>query len=359
MDTRVVTMKPLDDVVGVDLRQYAATADQLLDLPDTPGFARAEAFFADYPERSLAVPRSRAFMHCLVRAVRPNLFVEIGTYYAGTTEVAARAMLANDNGGQLLTIDPYGNHRVPGILETWPAPLREVVSYMPVESMTLFTQLNTVRPVVDVCFIDGNHLYEYAAFDLHCLARYVRPGGIIIMDDFDQPGVFWGTKHFLDLNPGWRELGGVFDAYDAHAPFESVRPSIEGTGFLVLAAPDHFEVGAKPAVFEHGKFAETAVEGFTVDVAPGCDAGTIHGLVFLRSFYDDEGNGDPEQLELKCTAVLSGAPGEQTVLFDRPLSTAISRDLSKREVELNLIWASSNGAKPLRLTRKPEPILAN
>ena len=314
-----MTVRPLEDIVGVDLSRFGAAPEKLLELPKVAAYGRAKAFFADYPTQSLANPESRAFMNCLVRALRPELFIEIGTYFADTTEVVARAMLNNGNGRQLLTIDPYGNHRVPGILESWPAPLREIVSYMPVESMTLFARLAAARPVVDVCFIDGDHKYEFAGYDLNCLAQWMRPGGIIIMDDYDQPGVYWATKHFLQLNPGWRELSGVFDDFDVNAPFESLRPSVEGTGFLVLAAPDTIEVGEKPSVFEIGEIKAIELTGLTLPLAPDNAAGTLHALVFFRSFCFEDSDGEPEQLEIRCAAPVSDGGGEQMVMFDAPL----------------------------------------
>ena len=355
-------VKPVVDVVEADLSPFAMQAARLLDLPNRPDFSQAMAFFEDYPVRALSVPQNRAFMHCLVRALQPGLFIEIGTYYAGMTEVIARAMLTNQNNGapgQLLTIDPYGNDRVPGILESWPSELSELVSYLPVDSMGLYTQINTINASVDICFIDGNHLYEYAFYDLNCMAQWMRPGGIVIMDDYSQPGVYWATKHFLELNPGWREISGVFDDFDPNAPFESIRPSVPDTDFLVLAAPDHFEIGEKPGVFEYARCRETAMSGYKLNLGSGNVTGQLHALVYLRSFFEDGSLGDPEQLELKVTADISADGGEQVVSFDTLLATAYERSLTMREVEINLVWTPSDGRTPLRLLQQPEPVMSN
>ena len=352
-------VKPVVDVVGTDLSPFARPAERLLDLPDRPGFARALSFFHEYPVRALSVPKNRAFMHCLVAARKPDLFVEIGTYYAGMTEVVARAMQANGNNGQLLTIDPYGNDRVPGILEYWPSELSDMVSYLPLDSMGFYTQIDTIKAVVDVCFIDGNHLYEFVLYDLNCMAQRMRPGGIVIMDDYSQPGVFWATKHFLDLNPGWREISGVFDDFDPHAPFESIRPSIPNTDFLVLAVPDYIEVGEAPSVFEYGRYRETAMSGYNLNLGPGNVAGRLHAMVYLRSFYEDGSLGDPEQLELIISSDISGDGGEQAVSFGASLATAYDRALTMRQVEINLVWSPSDGRTPLRLHQRPEPVMSN
>ncbi|NQV61646.1 MAG: class I SAM-dependent methyltransferase [Alphaproteobacteria bacterium] len=352
-------VKPIIDVVDADLSLFAKPAARLLDLPDRPGFERAMAFFDDYPARGLSDTKSSAFMHCLVRALQPKLFVEIGTYYAGMTEVVARAMLTNGNNGLLLTIDPFGNHRVPGILKSWPHELSRLVSYMPLDSMGFYTEVDTIKSTVDVCFIDGNHLYEYVFYDLNSMAQRMRPGGIVVMDDYSQPGVFWATKHFLDLNPGWREISGVFDDFDPNAPFTSIRPTVPGTGFLVLAAPNTIEIGDGPSVFEYSEYRETAISGYRLNLGPGNVAGRLHALVYLRSFFDDGSLGDPEQLEIVTSTEISGEDGEQSVLFDTPLATNYDRSLTKREVEINLIWAPSDGRTRLRLLQQPDPIMLN
>ena len=80
--------------------------------------------------------------------MQARFVVEIGTYYAGTTEVLARAMHAN-GAGHVMTIDPYGGQRVPAIFEAWPPEPRTVTTYAAVDSMGLFTQLAGVRPSID------------------------------------------------------------------------------------------------------------------------------------------------------------------------------------------------------------------
>ena len=67
----------------------------------------------------MASAQSRAFLYQTVKAMQARFVIEIGTYYAGTTEVLARAMHAN-GAGHVMTIDPYGGQRVPAILEAWP-----------------------------------------------------------------------------------------------------------------------------------------------------------------------------------------------------------------------------------------------
>jgi hypothetical protein len=45
-------------------------------------------------------------------------------------------------------------------------------------------------------FVDGNHQYEYALFDLLASARSIKHEGIIIMDNYHLPGVVGACKTF-------------------------------------------------------------------------------------------------------------------------------------------------------------------
>ena len=145
-------MKPLHDPCPDDVTAYAEPIGRLVDLPGAPNYQQAVEFFTDYPERSLTTAGSRAFLYQLVKALRPRFVLEIGTYYAGATEVLARALWANKF-GQLLTIDPHGADRVPTILERWPQELRDVATYAPTDSMGIFTRFESMRPSIDIVFL--------------------------------------------------------------------------------------------------------------------------------------------------------------------------------------------------------------
>ena len=55
--------------------------------------------------------------------------------------------------------------------------------------------------------------------------------------------------------------------------------------------------------------------------------------------------------------LLDGDRSEREILFETPLATDYDQALSSREIEINLVWSPADGATPLRLTRKPEPIV--
>ena len=56
-----------------------------------------------------------------------------------------------------------------------------------------------IRP--GVVFVDGNHDYEFALFDIGRAAKYMTPGGLIFVDNVAQPGPFFAARDFLSANP--------------------------------------------------------------------------------------------------------------------------------------------------------------
>ena len=351
-------VKPLQDPCPEDLTAFADPIGRLIDLPDAPGYRQTVEFFTGYPERSLLSEGSRAFLYQAIKALQARFVLEIGTYYAGTTEVLARAVHANGPGsGHVMTIDPYGAERVPQIIEGWPQSLRDITTYAPIDSMGIFIRLERLRPSIDLAFIDGDHEYGFALYDLTMAAKWLRPGGILVLDDASESSVYTAARDFLTINPGWRALGGVFDGFDSSNPFPSMHlPSIRNTGFTVLAAPSHVEIRGKAVSFSFGPIQEPGVVGFTIDRLDGA-SGTLHANVILRSFYEDPRRGNPDQHDAVIAAEISGEPGRSDVLLDQPSETSMAMDGSWREVELVLLWENREGSGALRLTGKPQIIM--
>ncbi|MBY0323978.1 MAG: hypothetical protein K2X72_35005 [Reyranella sp.] len=56
-------------------------------------FRRVAEFYTAYPQRSLFADNGRALLHHMIVMLRPDRVLEIGTMYAGTTEVLAKGRL--------------------------------------------------------------------------------------------------------------------------------------------------------------------------------------------------------------------------------------------------------------------------
>ena len=57
--------------------------------------------------------------------------------------------------------------------------------------------------LADAAFVDGSHVFHNVFVDLYYLQMIVRPGGLIVLDDYWWPGVATAARYF-ETNLGWR-----------------------------------------------------------------------------------------------------------------------------------------------------------
>ena len=212
-----------------------------------PEFDATKTYFYDNPaaDRSLISSQSQALLYSLIRNLRPEYVFEIGTYKAGTTEAICRALLAN-NKGIAHAVDPFQGEYIAAVLKFWPPELFRHVRLHMKDSMAFFGDMERQRIHPELVFVDGNHEYEYAAFDIACGARLLAPGGFIVVDNISQPGPFFAARDFLAANTGWRELGNAATHYNRDKAFDSGRGTVAETDFMILRAPVTYGVGERP-----------------------------------------------------------------------------------------------------------------
>jgi predicted O-methyltransferase YrrM len=306
------------------------------------------AAYRDYPAQSLQSDEARALLHHLVVMRRPEFALEIGTYRAGTTEVLARALWEAGR-GHLDTIDPFGAERCPPLIQALPEELRQRVTFRPVNSAAHFDQAINRGLFYDFVLIDGSHEFEFALFDLLCSARLVRPRGIVVLDNIEQPGPLFATRAFLRDNPAWVDVARVVRRPPS-APFEEAEPSFPDTKFYVLQAPDHYVVGGVPRSFGAINSDFRPVEGVQLELASPA-RGTVHVQVILRTF----GLAAPEQIAASGSYPVKLGRRDDRVLrlaFDRPLRGVAQADGLQRRIEIVLAFT---GRSHLALAGLPLP----
>jgi predicted O-methyltransferase YrrM len=341
-----------------DLRPLAAIGDfprsSIKEAMATPAYAAAAAYFATYPRLSLMSHHARAVLFALIRMHRPQVVAEIGTLYAGTTEVLARALWENGE-GILHTTDPFGAERCPEIIATWPAELRQITRFYPLSSMDFFLELERQKSVLDMVLVDGNHDYEFALFDLLMAARLLRPGGIVVMDNAEQSGPFHAARTFLAANPSWVELGNAVAAYDPSAPFKQPRASLPGTTFLLLQAPAQLSIGPGPHSLGQVQTNVPMLAGFSLDLAAQATVGTLHYQAILRVFA--EGNRDVH--ELKSDGVVRLRQDGPAMTLEHRFREPLRSNMPEPDhvtFELEFSWQGDAGALPLALAKIPVPL---
>lgn len=215
----------------------------------SPEFQDAVRIFAESPsiKGALVSPDSQALLYCLIRLLHPTIAVEIGTYLASTTRAMARA-IADNGEGELHTVDPFAI-RGRWNVARWPCELRRVTRFHLINSMSYFARMQKRGLRTDLIFVDGNHDYEFALFDIQAAARLMKPGGFIVIDNIAQPGPFLAARDFMErsLSMGWRDCGTSLSRFDE--PFDRHRTTIHNTDFCILRAPNEIAISSPPISF--------------------------------------------------------------------------------------------------------------
>lgn len=342
--------KPLAPVAGDVPRIDGITAEKLAALLSGPAHLKALRYFLSYPQRSLMSDHSRAALYLLIRALQPRGVAEIGTMYAGTTEVLARAVWEN-GGGVVHTTDPFGAERCPPIIGSWPRELQSLTKYHALNSMDFFIEVDKNKYELDLILVDGNHDYEFALFDLMMAARYIQRGGIIVMDNAEQSGPFRASREFLRDNPAWKELGNAVSSYRRSRPFDTDRASSPQTTFVILQAPSFFTIGEGPHSWGQTRTKASSVKGFTLDLPQQSTAGVLHYHMILRAFPAI----GPVQEKKSVGKLRIVADKAESISHMLPAPLVVAPDATYT-FEIDLSWEADDGAPPLAMNELPTPI---
>jgi len=307
-------------------------------------FKRVFEFYAGYPERSLFSYNGRALLHHLIVMLRPERLLEIGTMYAGTTEVLARAVWEAGR-GHVETLDPYGAERCPALIAEFLPELRERITFRPRSSAIHLDQVIAGAGFYDFVLIDGSHELEFAAFDLEGSARVMRPNGIVVLDNIEQIGPRFATKHFLERHPEWIDVADVVGTMPANRPLVRPKPSFPDCFNFVLQAPPYYVVKDVPRSFGAQPADRGEVRGIELDLAAPAD-GVLHVQAIVRTF----GVMPTEEVSGTAELALRAGPGPVKVPLPEPVQSQVSdRDGIDRRVEL--VVAFTGGT--LKLTAPP------
>jgi hypothetical protein len=341
-DNAVIAISSSADIAYPAVNLDAAP-DPIAEIIEAGEFALCVKFFAEVEAArdALMGPNSQALLFCTIRNLKPEHVFEIGTYKASTTEAICRALHANGR-GILHTVDPFGGDTVPPILERWPSHLKDHVCFYPVDSMAFYAGAvqNKLRP--GVVFVDGNHDYEFALFDIECAARLIRPDGFVFINNVSQPGPYFAAVDFLSRHPHWREHGSSAERYRPQYPFDRSRTAVPQTDFCVLRAPRQISIGIRPMTPGEQSWTDSQVRGISVSIARPA-TGALYVQCVFRTF-----GSPPSETTVEQTLELSGGIGDVRVDFDssfRPEDV-----LLQRRVEPWLTW---DGEGELELTGEP------
>lgn len=139
-------------------------------------------------------PRERLMVMQTALGLQPDFVaVEIGSYLGAST--AFLAVAAVQRNGTVHAVDTWMNQAMghEGERDTWAEFKRNTHQFEHFIVAHRGTSAEIHRRdgeiPCDLLFVDGDHSYEGASLDLRTWLPSLRPGGILMMHDFDSPSV--------------------------------------------------------------------------------------------------------------------------------------------------------------------------
>lgn len=131
--------------------------------------------------------------------------VEVGLGYGISALYACEGLLtAGGLAPRHVVIDPHQHTRFAGLglQHLADAGVAAMVEHHAEESQMVLPRLLAAGRRFDLAVVDGNHRFDAVFVDLYYLARLLRPGGIVFLDDYQLSGVARAAS-FFTANLGW------------------------------------------------------------------------------------------------------------------------------------------------------------
>lgn len=320
-----------------------AVGDPIAAITADPGFPRFADFFAapKHDAPALISAHSQALIYALVRNLQPEHVIEIGTYRGSTSQAICRALHANGS-GFLHTVDPNDGGAIVKLIRRWPYDLRRRLCYYPTSSMEFFTIAAYHSVTADLVFVDGNHDYEYALFDVLSAARLLRPGGFIVIDNISQGGPIYAARDFMRDRPGWREYGHALVSPPKGRAFDLQRSTIPETDLCVIRAPSGLTLGPRFETSGVQPMMREQVSGIQLNIARPA-SGVLFAQYIVRIDHPQ-----PTETMIETNIGLHDATGAMRLAL--PWRFEPDEIPLKRSIELWLGWT---GEKALELSERP------
>jgi predicted O-methyltransferase YrrM len=140
----------------------------------------------------------------LLIAERPGTVIEIGLAY-GSSALAIGEALISVGGDRHIILDPFqaSEFRDAGWEVIRAAQLDGIATLLRERSQIALPRLAAEGIIADAAFVDGSHVFHNVFLDLYYMEMIIRPGGLVILDDYWWPGVATAARYF-ETNLGWR-----------------------------------------------------------------------------------------------------------------------------------------------------------
>jgi len=159
-------------------------------------------------------PREAVVLRDWVVRERAVHTIEVGLAFGfSSLHICEGLVLNGDLDARHVAIDPnqLTGFASAGLRVLQNAGVAHLVDHHAEESQLLLPQFVRDGRCFDLAFVDGNHRFDAVFVDLFFLGRLVRKGGVVILDDYNLPGIK-RVVSFFATNIGWT----VADTVDDH-----------------------------------------------------------------------------------------------------------------------------------------------
>jgi predicted O-methyltransferase YrrM len=141
-------------------------------------------------------------------AEKATTVIEIGLAYARSALAIGEALVsAGGEKPRHLVFDPFqeSGYRNAGWDSIRAAGLDRICELSFEPSQIALPRLVTDGFVADAAFVDGSHHFHNVFVDMYFLWKLVRPGGLVILDDYHWPSVGTAARYY-ETNLGWEPV---------------------------------------------------------------------------------------------------------------------------------------------------------
>jgi hypothetical protein len=188
------------------------------------------------------------------------------------------------------------------------------VRFYSVDSMAFFMRMQKDLIQPSLVFVDGNHDYEFALFDILAAARCLAPGGFVVVDNISQAGPYYAAADFLASHPEWLDCAARSSQWDPAKAYDGERTRVSNTDLMVLRAPPAHVIGARLHCFGEVILQQGVVKGVEISIAAS-KPGTLYVQCVLRGFSPTQ---NVEATEMTSVRV-DGAGDRIFAEFEKPL----------------------------------------
>jgi predicted O-methyltransferase YrrM len=187
---------------GAALRQVREVIERL--VRDGTVTARSDGTVHDLFPVAVGAAEGEALREWVV-GERPRRTIEIGLGYGISALFICEGLLSNgDMAARHLALDPNQTVRFGscGLQVLEEAGVASLVEHHAEESQIALPRFLSEGRRFDLAFVDGNHRFDGIFLDLVYLGRLLRPGAIVVVDDYQLPAVARAASFCL-TNLGW------------------------------------------------------------------------------------------------------------------------------------------------------------